>query len=57
MQTAHLKALKDKHAKLERNIHREQVHAARDEVLIERLKKEKLYVKELIARNERARSD
>ena len=50
MQTSHLKALKAKHRKLERDIHSEQTHAARNEFLIETLKKEKLYLKELIDR-------
>ena len=51
MQTSHLKALKSKHSKLERDIRSEQTHAARNEELIERLKKEKLYIKERIARS------
>lgn len=55
MQTSHLKALKEKHTKLEREIHNEEVHAARNYVLIERLKKEKLHVKEQIVRTEGAR--
>ena len=52
MQTSHLKALKTKHSKLERDIHSEQLHPARNEELIERLKKEKLHVKERIARSQ-----
>jgi hypothetical protein len=52
MQTSHLKALKDKHSKLEREIHNEEVHASRNEVLIETLKKEKLFIKEQISRSE-----
>jgi hypothetical protein len=55
MQNSHLKALKDKHEKLERNIHDEQTHAARNEALIETLKKEKLYLKERIDRMQRER--
>jgi hypothetical protein len=52
MQTSHLKALQNKHSKLEQDIHAEMVHAARDEVRIEKLKKEKLHVKELIIRTQ-----
>lgn len=48
MQTSHLKALRAKHQKLERDIHSEQGHAARNELFIERLKKEKLRLKEMI---------
>lgn len=50
MQTSHLRSLKAKHRKLERHIHEEQTHAARNDMLIERLKKEKLQLKELIER-------
>ncbi len=50
MQNSHLKALKTKHNKLEQDIRSEQVHAARDEERIEKLKKEKLHVKEQIVR-------
>ncbi len=53
MQTSHLKALRDKHEKLERDIHGERVHAARNDVLIERLKKERLHLKERIDRMQR----
>lgn len=49
MHTAHLKALKNKHTKLEHDIHCEMNHPSRNEVLIEKLKKEKLHVKEMIA--------
>jgi len=52
MQTAHLKALKDKHERLEKSIHTEQTHVARNSALIEKLKKEKLHLKEEIARYE-----
>ena len=54
MQTSHLKALKEKHQKLEREIHGESTHAARNDAMIERLKKEKLHLKEKIERAERA---
>ncbi|MFH1158126.1 MAG: DUF465 domain-containing protein [Pseudomonadota bacterium] len=50
MQTSHLKALKEKHEKLERSIHKETTHPARDATLIEKLKKEKLRLKEKIER-------
>lgn len=52
MQTSHLKALQHKHSRLEQDIHAEMAHPARDVVLIERLKKEKLHIKELIARTQ-----
>ena len=52
MQASHLKALQTKHSKLEHDIHSELTHAARDEMRIEKLKKEKLHVKELITREE-----
>lgn len=52
MHASHLKALQSKHSKLEHDIHAEMVHAARDEVRIEKLKKEKLHIKELIARTQ-----
>ncbi|MBU6475530.1 MAG: YdcH family protein [Alphaproteobacteria bacterium] len=54
MQASHLKSLKDKHDRLERKIRDERVRPSHDDVLIERLKKEKLQVKELIARMENA---
>jgi hypothetical protein len=57
MQASHLKALKEKHTKLEQDIHSEQIHAARDDGRIERLKKEKLHVKELIVRTEETGTD
>ena len=50
MSASHLKALKEKHGKLEEYIHSEQTHAARDEARIVRLKKEKLQLKEEIER-------
>jgi len=49
MHTAHLKALKNKHTKLEQDIHSEMSHPSRNDMLIEKLKKEKLYLKEMIA--------
>ena len=52
MQASHLKALQTKHSKLEQDIHCEMTHAARDETRIEKLKKAKLHVKELIARTQ-----
>ena len=52
MQTSHLKALNTKHSKLERDIHSELSHPARDETRIEMLKKEKLHLKELIVREQ-----
>jgi hypothetical protein len=52
MQTSHLKALQNKHSKLEQDIHAEMAHAARDETRIEELKKKKLYTKELITQEE-----
>lgn len=55
MQHSHLKALEHKHKKLERVIHSEQTHAARNDLLIERLKKEKLCLKEEIEREKRTR--
>ncbi|MCK4946528.1 MAG: DUF465 domain-containing protein [Alphaproteobacteria bacterium] len=48
MQTSHLNALNEKHEKLEQSIHEETTHPARNTVLIERLKKEKLHLKEKI---------
>lgn len=53
MPTAHLNALKRKHLQLEKNIHDELAHPARNEFLIERLKKERLRLREEIERNER----
>ena len=38
MQNSHLKALQDKHEKLEREIRDERVHAAHDELLVEKMK-------------------
>jgi hypothetical protein len=52
MQASHLKALQQKHSKIERDIHAEMTHAARNNILIERLKKEKLHIKELIVRTQ-----
>ena len=57
MQTSHLNSLKSKHSKLERDIHREQTYPARNEALIERLKKEKLHIKERIALSQGARTE
>lgn len=54
MHASHLKALKEKHTKLEHDIHSEMGHASRNDVLIEKLKKEKLHIKELIAVEARA---
>ena len=50
MPNSRLKALQDKHEKLEENIRCESTHATRDETLIEQLKKEKLLLKEEIER-------
>lgn len=49
---AHLKALQKRHAELEQRIHKEQLHAARDEYAIVRMKQEKLFVKEQIERHQ-----
>ena len=57
MQTSHLKALQNKHNKLEQDIHSERAHPARNEDLIERLKKEKLHIKERIARSQGTRAE
>ncbi len=57
MQASHLKSLKDKHDQLERKIHAERTRPSHSDVTIERLKKEKLKVKELIARMENAPPD
>ena len=50
MQTSRLQSLKEKHKKLEQSIHKETAHPARNTLLIERLKKEKLHIKEKIER-------
>lgn len=50
MQTSHLRALNEKHEKLERSIHKEMTYPAHNTTLIERLKKEKLLIKEKIER-------
>lgn len=55
MQTSHLKALKNKHRKLEQDIHEEETHAARNDLLIETMKKAKLYLKEKIERAQKSR--
>jgi hypothetical protein len=47
---AHLDALKQKHAALDRRIHEEDQHAAPDDLEIKRLKLEKLRLKEEIDR-------
>lgn len=48
MASAHLTALKKKHEDIEKKIHLETVHAARDEQTIRKLKEEKLFLKEKI---------
>jgi hypothetical protein len=53
MQTSHLKALKQKHEKLEQMIHGESIHAARNDALIDTMKKERLHLREKIERAER----
>jgi len=55
MQNSHLKALKNKHRKLEQDIHKEETHPARNDILIETMKKAKLYLKERIERVQNAR--
>lgn len=52
MSAAHLTALKSKHEMIERSIHEEQKHPSVNSVIIERLKKQKLHIKEEIARME-----
>ena len=50
MQTSHLQSLKEKHEKLEQSIYKETTYPAQNTMLIERLKKEKLHIKEKIER-------
>lgn len=50
MAQAHINALRKKHERLEEKIHEESRHVARNEQAIKRLKLEKLYVQEEIAR-------
>lgn len=54
MQASHLKALQDKHEKLDQDIRNESNRAARNEELIARIKKEKLHLKEEIERVQKA---
>jgi hypothetical protein len=54
MQNSHLRALKEKHERIERYIHTERAHPARDEIMIERMKKERLHLREEIERVEKA---
>jgi hypothetical protein len=54
MQASHLKALQEKHEKLEQDIRNESNRAARNEALIARSKKEKLHLKEEIERMQKA---
>jgi hypothetical protein len=51
----HLKHLQMRHAALEKAIHEEMTRPSGDDLLIRRLKREKLHVKEEIARLERLR--
>ena len=50
MQTAHLKKLQQKHRDLEQRIHEELKHPSGDDLLIRRLKEEKLHLREEIER-------
>lgn len=50
MVEAHLKALQKRHADLDEKIHKESLHAARNEQAIRRMKEQKLHVKEEIER-------
>lgn len=54
MPNSHLTSLQTKHEKLEQKIHEEAKHAAADELLIRRLKEEKLHIKEEIERLQKA---
>ncbi len=54
MSQAHLTALKKKHEDIEKKIHVETTHAARNEMMIRRLKEEKLLVKEEIEKLSKA---
>lgn len=53
MQAQHLKALEQRHEKLEECLHQEQCHAARDAARIDQLKKEKLLIKDMIEQEKR----
>ena len=44
----HLRALKQKHEKLEKNIHKELTHPARDEGAIKKMKEQRLHLREEI---------
>lgn len=44
----HLRALKKKHETLEKNIHKELAHPARDEVAIKKMKERRLHLREEI---------
>lgn len=50
MAQAHLSALQKKHAALEDKIHREATRPARNDMVIRRLKEQKLHIKEEIER-------
>lgn len=52
-QAQHLHALQKKHAALEEKIHKESIRPARNDVVIRRLKEQKLHVKEEIAEFEK----
>ena len=54
MQTAHLKKLQQKHRELEEKIHEEYKHPSGDDLLVRRLKEEKLHLREEIERLSRA---
>lgn len=54
MTSSHLKALQDKHEKLEEKIREESSRAARNSMLIDDLKKQKLHLKEEIERTKKA---
>ena len=56
MQTSHLKALQKKYEQLEQKIHEESVHAARNDFMIEDLKKRRLYLREEIERAQKSAS-
>jgi len=50
MARTHLQALQRKKETLEQKIHRESTHAARNDLIIRRLKEQKLHLKEQIER-------
>ncbi len=54
MQTAHLKALQQKYEKLQKEIRDESLHAARNDVLIENLKKRRMHLLEEMDRAQKA---